>query len=268
MNKIFLFGLDIAYSLSPAMHNAALQAMRLDWHYALWDLPVAGLKDAVASLRAEECIGANVTIPYKEAVMEWIDELGASARDVHAVNTIVKRDARLIGENTDLYGFLQALRDAAFDPRDAHAVILGAGGAARSVGFALAQAGAASLAILNRTRARAQRLAERLHRQFPRLVVAVDPANMLRTQLVVNWLPHRVPVDLAGLPWEQPVLALDLTHRPAETPFMRAAMLAGARAVNGLAMLVYQGAASLEMWTRRPVPVDVMFEAAHRAMAA
>jgi shikimate dehydrogenase len=268
MNKIFLFGSDIAYSLSPAMHNAALQAMRLDWHYALWDLTAAGLREAVASLRAQECIGANVTIPYKEAVLEWIDELGAAARDVHAVNTIVKRGERLVGENTDLYGFLQALQAAAFDPRDAHAVILGAGGAARSVAFALAQAGAAGLAILNRTRARAQELAERLHRHFPCLVVAVDPAEMPPTQLVVNTLPRHVPVDLAGLPWEQQVLALDLTYRPAETPFMRAATLAGARAVNGLAMLVYQGAVSLEMWTRRPAPVDVMFEAAHRAMEA
>lgn len=105
MKQVFLLGSSIAYSLSPAIHNAALRAMGLDWHYALWDLPSEALPEAAAYLRTEDCISANVTIPHKEAI-KCLDELGESARNVHAVNTIVKRNGRLIGENTDTIGFL------------------------------------------------------------------------------------------------------------------------------------------------------------------
>src|SRR5574340_528063 len=212
MKHIFLFGSAIAYSLSPALHNAALSAMGLDWQYALWDLPAEALPEALAYLRADDCIGANVTIPHKEAVLPWLDELGESARDVHAVNTIVKRDGRLVGENTDTVGFLRALKDAPFDPRGAHSLILGAGGAARGVAFALAQAQAASIAIVNRTRARAQALAEDVGRRFPGVTVTL--AQSPDADLVVNTLPARVPFDVNTLHLARRAVAFDLTYRP------------------------------------------------------
>jgi shikimate dehydrogenase len=264
MKRVFLFGANISYSLSPAMHNAALQAMGLDWRYALWDLPTEAVLDAVASLRADDCVGANVTIPHKETVIAGLDELGASARDVNAVNTIVKREGRLIGENTDIYGFLRALGDVPFDPRGAHVVILGAGGAARGVAYALGQAGAASITLVNRTRSRAESFAQELRRHYPRLVTATDaPA---RADLVVNSLPKTAAFDLAPRRVSSEAVAFDLTYRPAQTPFMQAARARGMRAVNGLGMLVYQGVASLEMWSKQTVPVDVMFEAVHHAI--
>lgn len=267
MKRVFLLGAGIAHSLSPAMHNAALRAAGLDWRYTLWDLPAEALPGAVARLRADDCPGANVTIPHKEAVIEWLDELGESARAVRAVNTLLKRDGRLVGENTDIPGFLQALSEAPFDPRGAHAVVLGAGGAARGVAFALGQAGAASVTLLNRTRSRAQALAEHLHGSFPHLIVATDlagaPAN---TDLVVSALPASAPFDLSPLRLSRGALAFDLAYRPAETPFMRAAALVGARAVNGLGMLVYQGAASFRLWTGREPAVEVMFAAARQAL--
>jgi shikimate dehydrogenase len=263
MKQIFLLGSSIAYSLSPVMHNAALSAMGLDWNYSLWDLSAEALPEAVAHLRTDDCIGANMTIPHKEAIIEWLDELGGSARDVRAVNTVVKRDGRLIGENTDVIGFLQALRDTQFDPHGAHALILGAGGAARGVAFALAQAGAASITILNRTHSRAQALADDAHRHFPELTTALN--QTCGADLVVNTLPATVPFDLDTLKLARSAVAFDLTYRPAETPFMREATAAGVRAVNGLGMLVYQAAASLELWTGIKVPVAVMFDAVWRA---
>lgn len=267
MKRLFLLGSNISYSLSPVMHNAALQAMGLDWHYTLWDLATEAVPEAIAALRADECIGANVTIPHKEAVIACLDELGASARDVHAVNTVVKRDGRLVGENTDIYGFLRALQDIPFDPHGAHAVILGAGGAARGVAFALGQAGATSVTFLNRTRSRAESLAGELHRHFPRLVLAADLADTpAYADLVVNSLPRTIVFDLAPLRSAPGAVAFDLTYRPAETPFMQAVAAMDMRAINGLGMLVYQGAASLEMWTGCQVPVHKMFDAARKVI--
>lgn len=267
MKQVFLLGYPIAHSLSPAMHNAALRAMGLDWQYSLLEIQSDGLPETVARLREETCIGANVTIPHKEAVVEWLDELGASARDVRAVNTIVKRNGRLIGENTDSVGFLQALGDVPFDPRDAHTVILGAGGAARGIAFALGQAGAASLVILNRTLARAQELAQELRLCFPRLVVFTGlDAGQPDADLVVNSLPVSAPFDLSSLRLSPQAVAFDLTYHLDQTPFMRQAKRAGARAVNGLGMLVYQGAASLGLWSGQQPPISIMFDAARQAM--
>jgi shikimate dehydrogenase len=266
---LFLFGSNITYSLSPAMHTAALQAMGLDWDYCLWDLALEAVPEAVASLRGDDCIGANVTIPHKETVIAGLDELGPSARHVHAVNTIVKREGRLIGENTDIYGFLRALDDVPFDPQGAHVIILGAGGAARGVAHALGQAGAASILLVNRTHSRAESLALELRRRFPRLVVTADgsadaPAS---ADLVVSSLPRTASFDLVSLRLAPDAVAFDLTYRPAETPFMQAALARGMRAVNGLGMLVYQGVASLEMWAGHRAPVGAMFKAVRDALA-
>ncbi len=292
MKRLFLFGSNIAYSISPAMCNATLSVAGLDWHYALWDLSAEALPEAVEYLRRDDCIGANVTIPHKEAIVGLVDELSDSARTVQAVNTIINRGGRLVGDNTDGIGFMQALRDAHFDPRGAHVLILGAGGAARGVAFALSQAGAASLTLVNRTQPRAVALANELRRHSPQLLATADLAEMPASPaLVVNALPPSVPFDLSPLrlsarphapcPWDFPgvrtfqgcglsrgdVLAFDLTYRPAETPFMREATRAGARVMNGMAMLVYQGAASLKLWTGREPDIQVMLKVAHQILA-
>ncbi len=267
LKYLFLFGSNIAYSISPAMCNAALRLMGLDWRYALWDLPAEALPEAVEYLRRDDCIGANVTIPHKEAVFGLVDELSDSARAIRAVNTIINRAGRMVGDNTDGIGFMQALREAQFDPRGAQVVILGAGGAARGVAFALGQAGVASITLVNRTRSRALALANELHSHSPQLLATADLADMpARPDLLVNSLPAGVPFDLSSLRLSRDVLAFDLTYRPAETPFMREAARTGARVVNGVAMLVYQGAASLKLWSGREPDVGAMFAAAHQAL--
>jgi shikimate dehydrogenase len=267
MKKLFVFGTNIPYSISPAICNAALRLMKLDWHYALWDLTAEALPEAVEYLRRDDCIGANVTIPHKEAVFGLVDEWSDSARDIRAVNTIINRGGRLAGDNTDGIGFMQVLRDMQFDPRGAHVVILGAGGAARGVAFALGQAGAASITLVNRTQPRALELATELRRHMPQLLATADLADMpADPTLVVNSLPPSVPFDLGPLRLSRDVLAFDLTYHPTETPFMREVARTAARVVNGVAMLVYQGAASLRLWTGREPDVSAMFKAAHQTL--
>jgi shikimate dehydrogenase len=228
----------------------------------------------VARLRQEDCVGANVTIPHKEAVVQWLDELGDSARKIGAVNTVVKRNGKLVGENTDAYGALQALSEAGFDPHAARAVILGAGGAARAVAFALAEAGAHSLTILNRTRVRAAALAEFLRQQFPRLTLAVnstealDVADLVVNATAVGTAPNVSETPLpVGHAVPHGAVAFDLVYRPAQTRFLRDAAAAGARTVGGLGMLVHQGAAAFKLWTGQ-APVAVMFDAVQQAMGS
>src|SRR5512142_1216646 len=149
MKRTFLLGYPVGHSLSPQLHNAAFRALGMDWKYELLETPHHQLAQAVDRLRKDDCGGANVTLPHKETITKLLDNLGESARQVGAVNTIVKRDGKLIGENTDLAGFMRALADARVDPRGARVIILGAGGAARAVAFALASAGISRLAIVN-----------------------------------------------------------------------------------------------------------------------
>ena len=271
MKQVFLLGDPLGHSLSPAMQNAAFRAAGLDWEYVLYETPREELRAAVARLRAEDCAGANVTIPHKEAVVEWLDDLSDGARRIGAVNTIVKRGDKLIGENTDLYGFLQSLRDADVDPRGARGVILGAGGAAHAVAFALAEAEASSLVILNRTESRARSLAAVLGKHHPQLEITVNRNGALgRANLIVNTTPIGMPPreDQSPMPGTFPrgAVVFDLVYLPAQTRFLRDAERAGARTIGGIGMLVHQGAAAFELWTGRDAPTQVMVEATEAAL--
>jgi shikimate dehydrogenase len=270
--NVFLLGYPLGHSLSPAMHNAAFRALDLDWQYALLETPRENLRDAITRVRAADCAGANVTIPHKQAVIEFLDGVSDFAQRIGAVNTLVKRDGQLIGENTDVDGILQTLRDAQVDARGAHVVLLGAGGAARAVAFALADAGAAQIVIINRTEAHAEKLADAVRAQFPRVTFAVnDDSAFAHATLIVNatsvgMSPH---TDASPMPTAYPrnAVAFDLVYRPARTQFLRAAETAGAQTIGGLGMLVYQGAASFKFWTGRDAPVNLMFEVTHATLA-
>ncbi len=273
MKHVFLLGHPLGHSVSPAMHNAAFRAVGLDWRYELLETPREKLPEVIAHLRADDCVGANVTIPHKEAVTALLDDVTDTARTIGAVNAIVKRDGKLIGENTDGYGFFQSLCDAQVDPHGARVVILGAGGAARTAAFALGEAGVASICILNRTPSRGDALADSLRAHFPQLVLGVDAIdNVKHADIIVNAtsvgmspradespMPH-------GVDFPRGALVFDLVYRPMRTQFLREAERAGARTIGGLAMLAHQGAAAFELWTGREAPIEVMFEAAQRAL--
>jgi len=281
MKLVGVIGYPLGHSISPAFQQAALDALGLDVRYERWETPPECLAETVASLRQPDRLGANVTVPYKEAVIPLLDELDPLARQVGAVNTIVHRDGRLTGHNTDVTGFLRALGELGFQVRGARALILGAGGAARAVALALVREGAAMVVLANRTYHRAFEVAEALRPLARRTVVRAIPLTLAALQqaglvwdLIVNCttlgMPGGLDADKSPLPAElipEKALVFDLVYGPRPTPLVRLAQERGARATDGLAMLVYQGAESFALWTGREAPIEVMMEAARRALA-
>jgi shikimate dehydrogenase len=271
MKHVFLLGDPVEHSLSPEMQNAAFGASGLDWQYELLRTPRARLKETVARLRQDDCAGANVTVPHKEAVVEFLDDLTDHARKIGAVNTIVNRDGKLLGENTDVHGFTQALRESSVELRGARAVILGAGGAARAAVFALAIQNAERITIMNRTESRAQKLADDARAQFPKLAVEVNSVAAFATaHLIVNATSVGMSPNANASPmqWLFPrgAAAIDLVYRPLQTQFLREAERAGARPIGGVTMLVHQGAAAFTLWTGRDAPVELMLDATVKAL--
>ena len=232
------------------MHNAAFRALGLDWHYV--KLPVAPelFAETVRALPGSGYRGANVTIPHKLAALELADEASEAARAIGAANTLTFEDGGAIrADNTDAGGFLAALGES---PRGRTALVLGAGGAARAVVWALQDAGAADVAVWNRTAERARELGARA-------VERPDPAEIVVNATSVGLHDD----DLSSLPLDAvgaPALACDLVYRGdgRATPFTEWATRAGARVVDGLEVLLRQGALSFEIWTGREAPLDAM----------
>lgn len=274
MKRVFLIGDPVAHSVSPQMHNAAFQALGIDWQYELLPTPPDSLPQAARWLRYDDCIGANVTIPHKERIITHLDDLSDEARQIGAVNTVIKRNGRVIGENTDAQGFLQVLVDAKVPLKGSRAAILGAGGAARAVAIALARAGVRSIVFFNRTEARAIGLARLVRAHFPNVGLDVNKLDELgRAQLVVNATPVGMWLDVSASPWPHTVAfprqatVCELVYRPRRTRLLLDAEQAGAKTIDGLGMLVHQGAASWQMWTGKQAPVEIMFQAAEKALA-
>lgn len=271
-----LFGWPTDHSVSPAMQNAALTALDLDWCYVPLPVPPERLADAVAALRALGLVGANVTIPHKQAVMAWMDDLTDEAQGVGAVNTIIPSSAGLLGHNTDVVGFERALCDAGMSGQG-RVVVLGAGGAARAVVYALRRT-ADEIVILNRTVERAVALASDMGAGITCQVrgAALDAptlrAAVQGTSLVVNTTSAGMwpAVDSSpwadGVPYPAEASLLDLVYNPQETTLMRLARRFGARAENGLGMLVHQGAESLRLWSGREPDVAIMKQACLQAL--
>jgi shikimate dehydrogenase len=272
--RVGLIGYPLGHSLSPAFQQAALDAAGIAARYELWPTPPADLPAVVDRLRRADSLGCNVTVPHKEAVLGLVDALAPGAARLGAANTIVREaDGRLRADNTDLIGFRRALGDAGLAIAAGPALLLGAGGAARAVLAALLDGGAPRVIVANRHPARAERLIADLGAGS--VAEAASPGEvagatwLAEVRLVINatsggWHGDETPIDPAALP---PTAAVyDLTYRA--TALLRAARARGLTAVDGLRMLVYQGAASFELWTGRPAPVAVMLAAAERALAA
>ncbi len=277
--RLGILGYPLGHSMSPVFQQAALDHLGIDARYEAWPVPEA-LAGQVAKLRQPEVLGANVTVPHKEAVLSLLDWISPWARQAGAVNTIVHRQGRLLGYNTDSHGFLQGLREAGFHGRGASVLLIGAGGAAKGVGLALAYLGVARITIANRTRERAQELAALLSRHGPRTqVIPLEPEALGPAALASQLIVQSTTLGMKGGPGEgasplaaesipREALVYDLVYNPLETPLLREAKKAGARTVGGLPMLIHQGAAGFQLWTGREAPVEVMFQAAQRALAA
>jgi shikimate dehydrogenase len=282
VRTIGLIGYPLAHSISPVFQQAALDHLHLDARYELWETERDALAERVARIRRPDCLGANVTVPYKELVIPLLDEIDSLAGRTGAVNTIVNRHGRLCGYNTDMTGFARALREqAGFDAGGAQVVLLGAGGAGRAATMALIQARAASVTIADVLPERAERLVTDLDREGETVLRSVPATEhdlapaLAGCELLVNCTPigmrhskeeNDLPVSLQLIPPR--ALVFDIIYNPLETRFLAEARKRGARTLGGLSMLVYQGADSFQLWTDRQAPVDVMFEAARMALGA
>jgi shikimate dehydrogenase len=267
---VAVLGWPVEHSLSPVIHNAAFDALGLDWTYVALPVADGGVPEAVAGLVALGFAGANVTMPHKEAVADAVDRVSEDAERLRAVNTIEVIGGASVGHNTDAPGFSRFLeRDAAFDPAGRTALLYGAGGAARACALALARAGLTRLVVALRVPARAKDLEAALD-GFPTKVdvVAFDEARTVGADLLVNATPlgvHDEDLPLPGL--GASTVAVDLLYRPAITPLQRAVRAAGGAAFGGLGLLLQQAALSFEIWTAQEPPLQVMSAAALAALA-
>jgi shikimate dehydrogenase len=269
------------------MHKAAFQALGLDGRYDALPTPPERLAEIVAGLAAAGYRGANVTIPHKQAVMPLVDALSPAAQAIGAVNTIIVGPVngirRLSGDNTDWLGFLHPLDARGFDLAGKTALLLGAGGSARAVVYALLQRGLAHLSIWARNPARAAELAHHAQALAPQLTINHSPLTTpaLRAGASVNHSPDLIinttPLGMwphadaspwpADLPMPCNALVYDLVYRPERTLFLQQAEAAGCAVQGGLEMLVVQGAAAFELWTGQSPPLEVMLAAARAALA-
>jgi shikimate dehydrogenase len=261
MKRLGVLGWPVAHSRSPAMHNAALAELGLrDWHYQRLPVPPELLLETTRALGASGFVGANVTIPHKQAALALADSASAAARAIGAANTLsFAADGSIAAENTDAPGLIAALERS---PRGSSALVLGAGGSARAAVWALREAGASEISIWNRTGQRARELAQELG---ARAVECPEPAELLVNCTSVGLAPG--PHELDALALNAAALGdygvvVDLVYRGGRTALLEAAAAHDAATVDGLEVLVAQGALSLELWTGREAPLQVMREAA------
>ncbi len=247
------------------MHNAAFEVLGLDWQYILLPAPLDQLEAVVSRIRSGELSGTNVTIPHKQAVMPFLDEIDLAAQAVGAVNTIVRRDERLIGFNTDTVGFKRALLKTGVLIENQPCAVLGAGGSARAVVYVLQELGA-HVTVYARDVTKARVLSSEAH-------ALGEVANMdSAMRLIVNTTPVGLSPLVDASPWPADValppnaLVFDLLNNPPRTRLMQQAEAQGLRTVNGWGMLVYQGAAAFRLWTGVEPPVDVMMAALRESM--
>ncbi|MCY3786996.1 MAG: shikimate dehydrogenase [bacterium] len=265
-----VIGDPVRHSLSPAIHNAGFAALGMDWAFLACEVPEGRVPEALAGAVALGVEGLSVTMPHKAAAAAAVDELSATARLLGAVNCVSRRGDRLVGHSTDGGGFTDALADeAGWVPAGARCAVLGAGGAARAVTLALSEAGAAEVAVVNRTQGNAEAAAA-LARDRGRVA---QPAEVGGFDLIVNATPlgmsgHSgapMPLDPDLLRPDQ--LLVDLIYEPAETALLAAARRRGLRAFNGVRMLVHQAARAFGLWTGAEAPVDAMVAATEQALA-
>ncbi len=267
-----VIGRPVTHSVSPPMHNAAIRALNIDYVYVAFQPRPENLARAVEGIRALEIAGINVTIPYKERVIEFLDEVDDDALRIGSVNTIINIDGRLRGATTDGAGFVESA-EAEWGAIDGSRVlILGAGGSAKAVANALTGKGC-HIAVANRTAERAVDLVEGLKSRGCADARAVGIEREVLTDeigkadLLVNTTSVGMHPDANGIPLPPDllrpgILVYDLIYNPLETRLVSEARAKGAHAMNGLKMLVRQGAISFEMWTGLEPPIDVMEEAA------
>ncbi len=271
-----LIGDPVEQSLSPAMHNAAFRALGLDYAYVALRVPKRFLADAVGGIRALDIAGFNITTPHKISIIGLLDELDESASLVGAVNTVKNEREKLIGFNTDGAGALRSLEEKIGTVKEKEVVLLGAGGAARAIAFSLARAGA-RLTIANRTVPRARALASTIKQKLgvdvkvislnrAELTGNLKNADILINATLVGMYPKADQTLVTSSMMHRGLVVYDIVYEPLRTRLLREARQAGGRTIDGLNMLVHQGALAFEIWTDERAPIKVMEAAAKREL--
>ncbi len=267
-----IIGDPIKHSRSPQIHNAAIAALGLDYVYVPFHVPSDNLGAAIEGFKAIDVVGINVTIPHKQSVIPYLDEISREATLIGAVNTLIFREGAIIGENTDAPGFLQAMAEDDLDvPQGGSAVVIGAGGSARAIVVALALAGVRTICITNRTVSKAVALAADLSDKTDASIYGIGlddsklPNAIGTSQLIVNTastsmdVSHPLLIDPA---WLAPLsIVYDIVYTPPETRLLQAAAEKECHVIGGLGMLVHQGAIAFEKWTGVNPPLEIMRQA-------
>jgi len=273
-----IFGNPVSHSISPLMQGAALCHLGIDMVYLAFRVRPDDLGRAVDAIRTLGLRGVNITIPHKERVLEFLDEIDETARALGAVNTIVNNNGVLKGYNTDAVGYMWSLEsETGFAPRGRSALVVGAGGAARAVVYGLASGGARSIIVANRTVNRAEALAVALGAVCPGTelqAIALDSAEMEgfleKTDILVNatslGMEGRGRLNLPLKRLNSEAVVSDIVYTPMETELLNTARTLGLTTHGGIGMLIGQGAKSFEIWTGRKAPIEVMKEAALEAL--
>ncbi len=269
---IGIFGYPVRHSLSPLMQNAAIEDLGLNFIYVPFDVRPEGLETAVKAIRALGISGVNVTVPHKEKVVPFLDEVTEEASLIGSVNTIENKNGKLVGHNTDSRGYIRSLReDAGFEPKGKNILVIGAGGAARGIIAGLSMNDTSGIFIANRTVEKGKDLAEEFKNKFKNINFSALPLSSLKDPKILSQVDLVVNATSMGLEEGAPdiefslisphTLISDIVYKPAVTPFLKKAQDAGRKTLGGLGMLIYQGAISLEIWTSKKAPVEVMKKA-------
>ncbi len=254
-----LFGFPVEHTLSPVMQNAAFAHLGLDFCYIPFSVPPESLRQAVEAVRALSFLGANLTVPHKETVIPFLDQLDKEAAAIGAVNTVVNREGKLIGYNTDGKGFMRSLEELGVSATGKQVLIIGAGGSSRAIGYYLSRE-AKLLTIYNRSREKADALAAALTTSGGKVAVATDLGMAGGYDIIINATSlglkecDRMPLDPDIL--EPSVVICDLIYH--KTPLLSRADAKGCKTVGGAGMLLWQGALAFELWTGTLPPVEIM----------
>lgn len=270
-----LIGDPVKHSVSPQMHNSALREMELNYVYAAFKVPESSLKRAVAGLKALGIKGINVTIPHKRNVIKHLDEMDETAERIGAVNTI-KISGKMKGFNTDGRGALRALKSKTGELKDKKIVILGAGGACRAIAFTLAEK-EGKIVISNRTASKAEKLADEISQETGKEIEQIrqeqkylknelEDSDILINSTSVGMHPNEDETILTSDQMHSGLTVMDIVYNPIKTKLLKEAEKAGAETIDGLEMLVQQGASALEIWTDESPPIEIMRNAARKAM--
>ncbi|HUT65606.1 MAG TPA: shikimate dehydrogenase [Spirochaetota bacterium] len=267
-----IFGYPVAENPSVIMQEAGFRALGLNWRYLTIEVYEEDLADAMKGLRAYNMRGVNLTMPHKVAVLKYLDDIAPDAMIMGAVNTVVRKGKRLIGENTDGKGFLASLRkDLGTDPLGKRVVVFGAGGAARAITVELALAGAAHIVVINRTKKRGETLVgiltdntktESVYVPWEKTYELSSDTDIVVNATSIGFFPvvsAKPDIDYETI--TNRMIVCDVVPNPPYTPFLREAEKRGARMLDGQGMVVYQGAIGFELWTGHEAPVDVMKKA-------